>query len=138
VIDLITFRKWGHNELDEPAFTQPMMYNVIRDRKSTPALYQEKLIADGVVTQGQVEADREEYMQELTQHLESSYSYTPEVDDSCQGKWAGMTVGAAAGSGNVATGVDVEVLREVARQSVAIPDDFVYYLSNTSRRLIHD
>jgi probable 2-oxoglutarate dehydrogenase E1 component DHKTD1 len=125
VLDLITFRKWGHNELDEPAFTQPMMYNVIRDRKSTPVLYQDKLVADGIITQEQIETDREEYMQELGQHLELSYSYTPEVVDSCQGKWAGMTIGAAAGSGDVDTGVDVEVLREVARQSVTVPDDFV-------------
>jgi probable 2-oxoglutarate dehydrogenase E1 component DHKTD1 len=137
VIDLITYRKWGHNELDEPAFTQPMMYNVIRDRKSVPVLYQDTLVNEGVVTQEQAELGRESYMQELVHHLESSYSYTPEVVDSCLGKWAGMTVGAGAGRGDVETGLDVEVLREVARKSVAVPDDFVLHLPLSSRLLIH-
>lgn len=43
ILDLITYRRWGHNELDEPAFTQPLMYKIIRDRKSVPELYEEKL-----------------------------------------------------------------------------------------------
>ncbi|CAG8509363.1 17737_t:CDS:10 [Funneliformis caledonium] len=46
IIDLITYRRWGHNELDEPAYTQPLMYANIRSRKSVPKLYEEKLLAD--------------------------------------------------------------------------------------------
>jgi probable 2-oxoglutarate dehydrogenase E1 component DHKTD1 len=44
ILDVITYRRWGHNELDEPAFTQPLMYRNIRARKSVPRLYEEKLI----------------------------------------------------------------------------------------------
>jgi probable 2-oxoglutarate dehydrogenase E1 component DHKTD1 len=44
IIDLITYRRWGHNELDEPAYTQPLMYANIRSRKSVPKLYEEKLL----------------------------------------------------------------------------------------------
>lgn len=44
VIDLIVYRRWGHNELDEPAFTQPLMYEKIRSRSSVPKLYEDKLI----------------------------------------------------------------------------------------------
>ena len=43
IVDLISYRKLGHNELDEPAFTQPLMYENIRKRKSVPLLYEEKL-----------------------------------------------------------------------------------------------
>lgn len=43
IIDLITYRRWGHNELDEPAFTQPIMYRKIRSRKSVPTLYEENV-----------------------------------------------------------------------------------------------
>ena len=45
IVDLITYRRWGHNELDEPAFTQPIMYRNIRSRKSVPTLYEEKVRA---------------------------------------------------------------------------------------------
>jgi probable 2-oxoglutarate dehydrogenase E1 component DHKTD1 len=128
VIDLITFRKWGHNELDEPAFTQPMMYETIRDRKSVPQMYQESVLASGLVTKEQAESNRTSYAEELVQHLESSYSYTPDKVDSCGGKWAGMMVGAPAGRGDVVTGVEVDILRDVARKSVAVPDDFVFLL----------
>jgi probable 2-oxoglutarate dehydrogenase E1 component DHKTD1 len=44
VIDLIVYRRWGHNELDEPAFTQPLMYEKIRSRSSVPKLYEDKLV----------------------------------------------------------------------------------------------
>lgn len=44
VIDLIAFRKWGHNEMDEPGFTQPVQYSKIRSRSSIPVLYEETLL----------------------------------------------------------------------------------------------
>ena len=44
IVDLICYRRWGHNELDEPAYTQPKMYEKIRARKSVPQLYEEKLL----------------------------------------------------------------------------------------------
>ena len=44
ILDVITYRRWGHNELDEPAFTQPSMYRNIRSRKSVPELYQDRAI----------------------------------------------------------------------------------------------
>lgn len=49
IIDLITYRRWGHNELDEPAFTQPIMYRKIRSRKSVPELYETKVCLGGLV-----------------------------------------------------------------------------------------
>ncbi|KAJ2579020.1 hypothetical protein EV177_010834, partial [Coemansia sp. RSA 1804] len=50
IVDLITFRRWGHNELDEPSFTQPLMYNIIRSRESIPKLYEHRLKQDNVVS----------------------------------------------------------------------------------------
>ena len=44
IVDYICFRKWGHNEVDEPSFTQPLMYNVIRSRKSIPDTYRDRLV----------------------------------------------------------------------------------------------
>lgn len=44
IVDYVCFRKWGHNELDEPGFTQPLMYSAIRSRQSIPDAYAKKLI----------------------------------------------------------------------------------------------
>ena len=44
VVDLICYRRWGHNELDDPSFTQPLMYNAIHSRRSIPDLYADKLV----------------------------------------------------------------------------------------------
>jgi 2-oxoglutarate dehydrogenase E1 component len=53
-IDIIGYRRYGHNEQDQPAFTQPMMYQVISKRKPLYQLYAEKLISEGVITQEKV------------------------------------------------------------------------------------
>ena len=50
VVDLVGYRKHGHNEIDEPMFTQPMMYSIIKKHKNVLDIYAEKLIAEGVVT----------------------------------------------------------------------------------------
>ena len=49
IVDYVCYRQWGHNELDEPAFTQPTMYRVIRDRQSIPDMYAEKLVVRNIV-----------------------------------------------------------------------------------------
>lgn len=50
VVDVVCYRKYGHNEIDEPMFTQPLMYKVIKKHKSALSLYQEKLVNDGTAT----------------------------------------------------------------------------------------
>ena len=65
VIDLICYRRRGHNEADEPSGTQPMMYQQIKQQKTTRALYAEKLIADGVITAEQSHALESDYRQSL-------------------------------------------------------------------------
>ena len=55
VIDLVCYRRRGHNETDEPSATQPLMYDVIRNHPTTRSLYAEKLVTEGVVTQSQAD-----------------------------------------------------------------------------------
>src|SRR5690554_7903803 len=64
VIDLVCYRRRGHNEADEPAATQPMMYQKIRKLKTTRTLYAEKLVAAGVVTEDEVKRMENEYRSE--------------------------------------------------------------------------
>lgn len=65
VIDLVSYRRHGHNEADEPAATQPMMYKIIRAHKTTRTLYVEKLVAEGIVTSEEAEAMLVDYRQRL-------------------------------------------------------------------------
>ena len=61
VIDLVGYRKFGHNEIDEPMFTQPIMYSIIKKHKNILELYSEKLIAEGVVTKEETKAVVDKY-----------------------------------------------------------------------------
>ncbi|KAJ3412904.1 hypothetical protein HDV05_008768 [Chytridiales sp. JEL 0842] len=116
ILDLIAYRRMGHNELDEPAFTQPVMYKAIRGRKSVPAIYEEKLIAEGVVTKGEVDEIRTSHFAQLDKHLEESYSYKPEAD-TLKGKWSKMVIPREAVT-KLDTGVHVDTLKEVGLGSV--------------------
>ena len=58
VVDLVGYRKHGHNEIDEPMFTQPIMYSIIKKHKNVLDLYSQKLINEGVVTKEEVDEVR--------------------------------------------------------------------------------
>jgi 2-oxoglutarate dehydrogenase complex, dehydrogenase (E1) component, and related enzymes len=70
-IDLLCYRKYGHNEGDEPSYTQPLEYKLIRSKQSIRDLYTAKLIEEGAITQGKVETFEEQYKNLLAQSLES-------------------------------------------------------------------
>ncbi len=61
VIDLVCYRRHGHNEADEPAATQPVMYQTIRSKPTTRQLYADRLVAEGVIAAGEAEALAEQY-----------------------------------------------------------------------------
>lgn len=101
------------------------MYGAIKSRKSIPQKYEDSLIDAGIVTREEVDTLRKEYMQELIDCLESSYSFSPTLD-SCSGKWTSMSeAGAPERKERKSTGVDIEVLKQISRKSVEVPKDFV-------------
>jgi len=123
IIDLITYRRWGHNELDEPAFTQPTMYKNIRERKSVAKVYEEKLIAEGVVKDtNETEAIRSEYFADLDRFYKASDAYKP-VATHLQGKWKHLTDNQPRHD-SITTGVNTAVLKEVGIKSVQVPAGF--------------
>ncbi|CAG8589948.1 16970_t:CDS:10 [Dentiscutata erythropus] len=90
IIDLISYRRWGHNELDEPAFTQPLMYNNIRSRKSVPKLYEEKLLAEeSILSDNDISEFRKNYFNTLDEYYKKSDTYKPEAD-MLKKKWDGF------------------------------------------------
>ncbi|KAI8614955.1 dehydrogenase E1 and transketolase domain-containing protein 1 [Chytriomyces sp. MP71] len=117
IIDLIAYRRMGHNELDEPAFTQPVMYKHIRGRRSVPKLFEQKLLDEGITSQQEIDEIRESYTTFLDKQLEESYSHKPEAD-TLKGKWSEMTISKADVT-KIDTGVDVETLKKVGIASVA-------------------
>lgn len=106
-------RKSGHNEMDEPAFTQPLMYNRIR---SLPSLY----------TSFSTEYNcpiEDDYSLQLADALEASYSYSP-VLDAFQGKWTGFSIPTKSNS-TPQTGVNIDELKRISQQSTTLPPTFV-------------
>jgi 2-oxoglutarate dehydrogenase E1 component len=126
VIDMFCYRRFGHNEGDEPGFTQPLMYKKIRSHKSTLELYSEKLIAQGVVTQGEVDKMVADWRTRLDAEFEAGQSYKPNKADWLDGRWAGLrpagdsTDDARRGQ----TGLPVEKLKEIGLKISDSPKDF--------------
>src|SRR5437660_6555299 len=90
VIDMFCYRRHGHNEGDEPMFTQPVMYKKIAAHPSTLEIYAKRLIADGVMTEGEVEKAKADWRARLDTELEAGSGYKPNKADWLDGKWAGF------------------------------------------------
>ncbi|PVF93043.1 putative oxoglutarate dehydrogenase precursor [Serendipita vermifera] len=132
IVDLITYRRWGHNELDEPSYTQPLMYEEIRQRESVPKRYEQTLIESGIVDQSGIEQVRRDRVAYLQSELDQATTYTPKSEwDAGQeqgvarGKWTKMVWPASKSANpNPDTGVDKDTLLKVGKASVAIPSGF--------------
>jgi 2-oxoglutarate dehydrogenase E1 component len=126
VIDMFCYRRFGHNEGDEPAFTQPKMYKLVRQHPSTLEIYSKKLIADGVVSEAEVEGMRSAFRAKLDSELEIALGYKPNKADWLDGRWAGLKAArtdeddARRGS----TGVPAETLKEIGLKITQIPPGF--------------
>jgi len=90
VVDIICYRKFGHNEIDEPSFTQPLMYEKIRKQIPTLEKYRAKLVSEGVVTEEQVQKMTDTCMQEYNKAYLDSNTYTPSKMDWLSSYWKGF------------------------------------------------
>ncbi|HWX14708.1 MAG TPA: 2-oxoglutarate dehydrogenase E1 component [Methylocella sp.] len=138
VIDMFCYRRFGHNESDEPAFTQPVMYKKIRSHKTTLQIYTEKLVAEGVITEGEVIRLQANWRHHLETAFEAGQSYKPNKADWLDGRWAGLRP-AAAGieeDRRGRTGVDRARLIEMGLQLTAVPEGF--RLHRTIGRLLEN
>lgn len=126
VIDLICFRLFGHNEGDEPSFTQPAMYKEIRRHRSTLEIYAERLISEGIVVQDEVDDASAKWTEHLDQELEASKSYRPNKGDWLDGKWAGLGSGRSESDdeSDKATGVDLSRLKVIGDKITTLPAGF--------------
>jgi 2-oxoglutarate dehydrogenase E1 component len=90
VIDMFCYRRFGHNEGDEPAFTQPKMYQSIRSHRSTLELYSARLIESGVITQAELDEMKAAFRAKLEAEFETALGYKPNKADWLDGRWAGL------------------------------------------------
>jgi 2-oxoglutarate dehydrogenase E1 component len=123
VIDLFCYRRHGHNETDEPAFTQPAMYRAIARHPTTRQLYAERLINAGVVEEAEVGAMATSFITDLEGQFEAAKGYRPNKADWFEGAWAGLEE-APHDDRRGDTGVAIETLREVGRGLVTVPGGF--------------
>jgi 2-oxoglutarate dehydrogenase E1 component len=125
VVDMFCYRRHGHNEGDEPSFTQPLMYKKIASHPSTLEIYAKKLTGENVVTAGEVDKMKADWRARLDAELEASQSYRANKADWLDGRWAGFKVAEISDDprrGN--TGCPVEKLKEIGRKITTAPQSF--------------
>lgn len=125
VLDMVCYRRHGHNEGDEPAFTQPLMYRVIANHPTTRQIYAEQLAREGVLTREQSDKIGTDFQARLEADFQASKSYKVNKADWLEGKWAGL--GALTDEEEMRdenTDVSFELLREVGKAITEVPADF--------------
>ena len=123
IVDLFCYRRHGHNETDEPAFTQPLMYRTIARHPTTRQIYAKRLVEAGVLREGEADAMATRFIAELEAQFETAKSYRPNRADWLEGAWAGLEQ-APNDDRRGDTGVAGEVLREIGRGLVTVPEGF--------------
>ncbi len=124
VIDMICYRRFGHNESDEPAFTQPLMYRAIKDHPSTLAIYSQKLVAEGALSDTDVAAMQSAFNQKLDEEFDASKSHLPNRADWLDGRWAGLAAAPKSGDRRGSTGVPEDILKQVGKALTTAPQGF--------------
>jgi 2-oxoglutarate dehydrogenase E1 component len=120
VIDMICYRRRGHNEGDEPSFTQPLMYKLIDAKRSTRKLYTEALIGRGDITVEEAEEILRDYQQQLEGVFTAVHNLEPAIDPN----WK---VPVVPDPESVSTAVSENDLRKIAATQSAIPSDFIVH-----------
>jgi 2-oxoglutarate dehydrogenase E1 component len=123
VIDVFCYRRYGHNEGDEPSFTQPIMYKAIKDHPSTREIYTRRLVDEAVVTGEEVETWITEFEAFLDAEYEGGKSFRPNKADWLDGVWSGLGL-PDDDDRKGRTDVPVEKLRELGMSITRIPEDF--------------
>jgi 2-oxoglutarate dehydrogenase E1 component len=125
IIDLVTYRRHGHNEADEPAITQPLMYQKIKAHPTTRELYARKLVEEGVVPAGEPERMIEEYRKGLDQGKNIARSTLGLVGNQYTVDWSRYQQGNL--DSPVRTAVSAGILQELNRRLLTFPDGFVLH-----------
>jgi len=133
VVDMFCYRRYGHNEADEPMFTQPLMYKTIKSHPTVTEIYSKRLAEEGVVTAQESERMKSGIRAQLENEFSAADAFRPNKADWLDGRWSGMGF-AEDDARRGETGVDVERLKIIGRRITSIPPDFNAH--KTIRRLL--
>ncbi len=128
VIDMFCYRRHGHNEGDEPAFTQPIMYKAIATHSSTLSIYGKKLVEEGLLTAEQIEKSKAGWRSHLDAELEAGLNYRANKADWLDGAWAGLKTaetGDAPRRGT--TGLPLAELKSIGKTLTEVPEGFALH-----------
>ena len=124
VIDMFCYRRHGHNEGDEPSFTQPLMYSRIRSHESTLDIYSKRLIAEGLITAEEIDRDKAEWRAHLEAEFEGGQDFRPNKTDWLDGQWKSIKRADAEGPRRGETGVEIAELKRIGTGLCEVPEGF--------------
>ena len=123
VIDIICYRRFGHNEGDEPMFTNPIMYKKIKKQKTTLTLYTDLLVRDGLIPEGEIEDLKTGFQSFLNDEFDAGKSYKPNKADWLDGRWAHLDKNKDDYQRGQ-TAISEETFDKVGAALSKLPDDF--------------
>ncbi|MBU1281160.1 MAG: 2-oxoglutarate dehydrogenase E1 component, partial [Alphaproteobacteria bacterium] len=123
VIDIFCYRRFGHNEGDEPMFTNPQMYTNIKRHKTTLQLYTERLVADGLIPEGEIEDMKAAFQAQLNDEFEAGKTFKPNKADWLDGRWSHINrEGEEYQRGQ--TAISQDTMAQIGRSLTSHPIDF--------------
>ena len=123
VIDVFCYRRFGHNEGDEPMFTNPAMYTRIKRHKTTLQLYTERLVADGLIPEGEIEDMKAAFQATLNEEFESGKDYKPNKADWLDGRWSHLEREKGEYDRGE-TAISKKLMKEIGTALTRVPDGF--------------
>lgn len=135
VIDMFCYRRNGHNEGDEPMFTQPLMYRKIKEHPTTVKIYSDRLVEEGTLTQDEADQRMQAFNDRLEGDFEAANAFRPNKADWLDGRWSGLSK-AEGEARRGDTDVEIEDLRKLGLKLTEIPQDFAPH--RTIQRLMEN
>jgi len=124
VIDIFCYRRFGHNEGDEPMFTNPQMYTRIRKQKTTLQIYTERLVKDGLIPEGEIEDMKAAFQARLNEEYEAGKDYKPNRADWLDGRWKSLKTKDLSNYQRGETWIKPEAMAEIGVGLTAVPAGF--------------
>jgi 2-oxoglutarate dehydrogenase E1 component len=124
VIDMFCYRRFGHNEGDEPMFTNPLMYKKIKQQKTTLSLYTERLVKDGLIPEGEIEDMKAAFQAHLNEEFEAGKTYKPNKADWLDGRWSHLDRQDKDDYQRGQTAIQPETMAQVGEALTRLPDGF--------------